>query len=32
MSRRRDREEWFWIALMIVAVAAMVGLTVWPLL
>lgn len=28
--KRRDREEWFWIALLIFAVALMAGLTVWP--
>ena len=26
---RRNREEWVWITLMIVAVAVMIGLTVW---
>lgn len=26
----RDREELFWIAVMILAVATMIGLTVWP--
>lgn len=26
----RDREELFWIALFILAVAVMIGLTVWP--
>ncbi len=26
----RDREEWFWIALLVVTSAIMIGLTVWP--
>ena len=30
MRRRRDREEWFWIALLVVTVALMIGLTIWP--
>jgi len=28
--KRRDHEEWAWITLMIIAVAVMIGLTVWP--
>lgn len=27
---RRDLEEWIWIALLIITVAIMIGLTVWP--
>lgn len=27
---RRDREEWAWIALMLIALAVMIGVTVWP--
>ena len=27
--RRRDHEEWTWMTLMIIAVAVMIGLTVW---
>ena len=28
--KRRDPEEWFWIGVMIVALAVMVGLTIAP--
>lgn len=28
--RSRDREEWFWITLMIVTLSIMAGVTVWP--
>lgn len=28
--KHRDREEWFWIMLLVVDLAAMVGTTVWP--
>ena len=28
--RRRDRQEWFWIGLLVVTVALMAGLTAWP--
>ena len=27
---RRNRQEWFLIALLIVVTAAMIGLTIWP--
>lgn len=30
MPRRRDREEWFWIALMFIALGLMIGVTIWP--
>jgi len=28
--RHRDRQEWFWIALLIVTVLISAGVTVWP--
>lgn len=28
--KRRDPQEWFWIALLLIATAAMIFLTVWP--
>lgn len=28
--RRRDHEKWIWITLMVIAMAVIIGLTVWP--
>ena len=30
--KHRNREEWFWIGLLVLTVAIMAGLIVWPLI
>ncbi|MFC5344511.1 hypothetical protein ACETK8_11880 [Brevundimonas staleyi] len=28
--RARDREEWFWIAILVIAFSIMIAQTIWP--